>query len=293
MSSAASVSTMSRPFHQVDVFGTTPFSGNPLAVVSDADGLTTTQMKAISSWTNLSECTFLLPPTTSDADYRVRIFNLDKELDFAGHPTLGSAYAWLAAGGKSSQEGVVVQECGVGLIPVRYDDNQLAFAAPPLLQSGPVDPEFLDQVCGILGLGSDEVVESSWIDNGPGWVGVLLESADTVLSLAPDISRYSGEDSLDIGVIGPYPEGSEARFELRAFFSDASGQLREDPVTGSLNASAAQWLVASGRATPPYVASQGKRVGRTGRVTIDAIDDDLWIGGQVTIAITGTIETPF
>lgn len=280
---------MLKPFLQLDVFGVGPYSGNPLAVVADADGLTTEQMKAISEWTNLSECTFLLEPSTPDADYRVRIFNLALELTFAGHPTLGSARAWLATGGQPKRDRVVVQECGAGLVPVRHDGDHFAFAAPPLQRSGPLDDDLLEAVVAVLGISSD-VVDSSWIDNGPGWIGILLEDSDSVLELEPDISRYTGSERLDIGVVGPCPKDDEAAFELRAFFTDEQGALREDPVTGSLNASAAQWLVGTGRVHPPYVARQGTRLRRTGRITVDSADGELWIGGQAVIAISGEID---
>lgn len=279
-----------RRFHQVDVFGDGPFSGNPVAVVGDAAGVSTDEMRAISRWTNLSECTFLLPPQDPGADYRVRIFNLDIELPFAGHPTLGTARAWLATGGVPSREGVVVQECGIGLVEIRAFGDRLAFAAPPLRRSGPVEPDLLADVLAILGVDEHAVVDTAWVDNGPGWIGVLLADADDVLALEPDIARRIGQGHGDIGVVGPYRGGGHAAFELRAFFLDGAGQLREDPVTGSLNASVAQWLVATGRATPPYIASQGTRLSRRGRISVDTADGELWIGGATTVAVTGTIE---
>lgn len=275
-----------RTFRQVDVFGAEPCTGNPVAVVLDADGLDDEAMRRFSVWSNLSECTFVLPPRASGADYRVRIFSLDRELPFAGHPTLGTARAWLDAGGTPATPGVVVQECEAGLIPVRIDGDVLAFAAPPRVRSGSVDPALLTDLIGVLGVDPGTVMDAQWLDNGPGWVGLLLDSAQTVLDLRPDASAYPGP--WDIGVIGPHPADAETAFELRAFFTDGSGPVREDPVTGSLNASAAQWLIESGRATAPYVASQGTAIGRQGRVHVSSIDGNLWVGGRAEVVLTGT-----
>jgi PhzF family phenazine biosynthesis protein len=282
---------MRRRFQQVDVFSPDPFLGNPLAVVLDAEGLSTEEMQRFSRWTNLSETTFLLPPTSPEADYRVRIFTLAKELPFAGHPTLGSCHAWLEAGGVPRDAGRIVQECGAGLVPIRRDGHGLAFAAPPLLRTGPVDEAFVEQVAAVLGIGRREVVDAQWADNGPGWVAVLLNDARAVLALEPDFSRYSGDGSLDIGIVGPYPPDSECAWEVRAVFSDEQSGMREDPVTGSLNASLAQWLLATGRATAPYVASQGTRLGRRGRPRIgqDA-DGTVWVGGPAITCIRGEVE---
>ncbi|HEU0300908.1 MAG TPA: PhzF family phenazine biosynthesis protein [Longimicrobium sp.] len=282
---------MRRRFQQVDVFSPHPYSGNPLAVVVDGEGLTTEEMQHFSRWTNLSETTFLLPPTSPEADYRVRIFTLARELPFAGHPTLGSCHAWLAAGGVPRDAGRIVQECGAGLIPVRRGGHGLAFAAPPLLRGGPVDEAFLRQVAAVLGIGRGGIADAQWADNGPGWVAVLLQDAEAVLAVEPDFSRWSGEGSLDIGLVGPYPPGSECAFEVRAVFSDEQGAMREDPVTGSLNASLAQWLLASGRATAPYVASQGTRLGRRGRPRIEQdADGTIWVGGPAITCIQGEVE---
>lgn len=277
------------PFRQVDVFGEAPFTGNPLAVVLGADALDDAMMRRISVWSNLSECTFVLSPTVPGADYRVRIFSLEDELPFAGHPTLGTARAWLDAGGVPAASGVVVQECAGGLVPVRLDGDRLAFAAPPLIRSGPVDPDYLADVLAVLGVDPAMVVDAAWLDNGPGWVAVLLDSAATVLSLAPNASTRPG--SWCIGVIGPTPSGEHEAFEIRAFFSDATGALREDPVTGSLNAGAAQWLLASGRARAPYVARQGSALERLGRIHISVDADDIWVGGSVHLAVAGTLTT--
>jgi PhzF family phenazine biosynthesis protein len=282
---------MLRRFQQVDVFGSGPFSGNPLAVVLDAGGLSTEEMQRFSRWTNLSETTFLLPPTSPDADYRVRIFTLARELPFAGHPTLGTCHAWLEAGGVPRDPGVVVQECGAGLVPIRRGGHGLAFAAPPLLRSGPVDDALVAQLADVLRIDRREIVDTQWVDNGPGWVAVLLQDAARVLALEPDFTRYTGEGSLDLGLVGPYPEGAECAFEVRAVFSDEQGAMREDPVTGSLNASLAQWLLASGRATAPYVASQGTRLGRRGRPRIEQDPDGtVWVGGATVSPIRGEVD---
>lgn len=281
---------MRRRFQQVDVFSPVPFAGNPLAVVLDAQGLSTEQMRQFSEWTNLSETTFLLPPTTPEADYRVRIFALSRELPFAGHPTLGSCHAWLAAGGVPRDAGRIVQECGAGLVPIRRSEHGLAFAAPPLLRTGPVDEALVRNLAEVLRIGRDEIVDAQWADNGPGWVAVLLKDADAVLAVEPDFSRWGGEGPLDVGIVGPHPPGSECAWEVRALFSDA-GVLREDPVTGSLNASLAQWLLASGRATAPYVASQGTRLGRRGRPRMEQdADGTVWVGGPTHTCIQGEVE---
>ncbi|HEU4559402.1 MAG TPA: PhzF family phenazine biosynthesis protein [Longimicrobium sp.] len=282
---------MRRRFQQVDVFSPEPFLGNPLAVVLDAEDLSTEEMQRFSRWTNLSETTFILPPTSPEADYRVRIFTLARELPFAGHPTLGSCHAWLAAGGVPRDGDTIVQECGAGLVPIRRGEHGLAFAAPPLLRAGPVDDAFARRLAGVLGIPRREFVDVQWADNGPGWVAVLLEDADAVLAVEPDFSQWTGEGSLDIGIVGPYPPGSECAWEVRAVFGDEQGAMREDPVTGSLNASLAQWLLASGRATAPYVASQGTLLGRRGRprITQDA-DGTVWVGGPTITCITGDVE---
>lgn len=280
---------MARRLDLVDVFGREPLTGNPLAVVHDAGGLSTEEMQQITRWLNLSETAFLLPPTTPEADYRVRIFTLAGELPFAGHPTLGSCHAWLSAGHRQGSEGMVVQECGVGLVSIRTADR-LAFSAPPLLRQGPVDDSLMDEVIAVLGADPESVLDAGWVDNGPGWLGVLLDDADTVLALDPDFSRFAGDGTVEIGVVGPCPPGSETAFEVRAFFADQHGGMVEDPVTGSLNASLAQWLLARGTAAAPYVAGQGTRLGRSGRVHIDADPDGtVWVGGNTTTVVTGEL----
>jgi PhzF family phenazine biosynthesis protein len=277
-----------RPFQQVDVFSPEPLRGNPVAVVHDADGLTTEQMERFTRWTNLSEATFLLPPTDPEADYQVRIFYAAGELDFAGHPTLGSCHAWLRAGGVPRHRGTIVQQCPAGLVRIRETDAGLAFEAPPTQRSGPVGPSDLERIVAILGISSAEIVDSNWVDNGPGWVAVMLESAVAVLALQP---RADDGERVDIGVVGPYPPGSECAYEVRALFTDDRGDLIEDPVTGSLNASVAQWLVGSRHFTPPYIASQGTAIGRAGRPRISQdADGSIWIGGATHTLIQGSVE---
>jgi PhzF family phenazine biosynthesis protein len=275
---------MPRPFRQVDVFTATPYTGNPVAVVLDGEGLTTDEMQRFANWTNLSETTFVLPATAPAADYQVRIFTPVSELPFAGHPTLGTCHAWLSVPGNSSKADVVVQQCAAGLIPVRRTADGLAFAAPPLLRSGPVEEPLVRHVASVLGIDRAEILEAEWADNGPGWVAVLLASADAVLALRP------GFVDLDLGVVGPYPRGSPQAFEVRAFFPK-DGATVEDPVTGSLNASLAQWLLRTGRASVPYVASQGTALGRSGRVHV-ARDPDgtIWVGGGAVTCVSGQVE---
>jgi PhzF family phenazine biosynthesis protein len=275
---------VSSQFRQVDVFTETPYRGNPVAVVHDADGLETEEMARIASWTNLSETTFLLTPTDPSADYRVRIFTPVEELPFAGHPTLGSCHAWLEAGGGPAQEDVIVQECGAGAVSIRRTDDGLAFAAPPLLRSGPVEEELVGRVAETLGLDRDQILDAEWADNGPGWVAFLLDSAETVLGLRPSVLDQ------EVGVVGPLPAGSPEAFEVRAFFPK-DGVAVEDPVTGSLNASLAQWLLRTGRADAPYVARQGTALGRTGRVHVTQDPDGgVWVGGGTITCVTGQIE---
>jgi PhzF family phenazine biosynthesis protein len=275
---------MLREFRQVDVFATTPYQGNALAVVLDAEGLSTEQMSRFANWTNLSETTFVLEPDNDQADYRVRIFTPSQELPFAGHPTLGTCHAWLEAGGRPRTPGVVIQECGAGLVTISQDASSLRFAAPPLLRSGPVEEPLAERVAAILGIGRDEIVDLQWADNGPGWIAVLLASAEAVLAVRP------GATDLDIGIAGPYPPGGPAAFEVRAFVPK-NGATDEDPVTGSLNASLAQWLLATGRAQAPYLARQGTAIGRNGEVQITVgADGSVWVGGAVVTCVRGTVE---
>ena len=274
---------MRRPISEVDVFATTPYSGNPVAVVLDGEGLSTEEMQRFAHWMNLSETTFVLAPTMDDADYRVRIFTPVAELPFAGHPTLGTCHAWLERGGDGDRD-VVVQECAAGLVPVRNTPDGLAFSAPPLLRSGPVEEELVGRIATVLGIERSVIVDSQWVDNGPGWVAVLLGSAEQVLAVTPAF------DDLDLGLVGPYPEGEEAAFEVRAFFPK-DGTLVEDPVTGSLNASLAGWLLSTGRASVPYLASQGTVLGRSGRVAVSQdADGTIWVAGQTVTCVTGEVE---
>lgn len=284
-----------RAFKQVDVFTAQPYLGNPLAVVLDGRGLTTEQMQSFTNWTNLSEATFLLPPEHADADYKVRIFCPGRELPFAGHPTLGSCHAWLEAGNRPKRDHVV-QECGVGLVEIRRDGARLAFAAPPLRKGGPLDEADVALIARGLGVPRDDITGHAWCDNGPSWRGVMLRSAEQVLALKPDAAVLAG---LDIGVVGPrgkvgvvgsQPAGHETAFEVRAFFPGNNG-MAEDPVTGSLNAALAQWLIGAGLAPPEYVAAQGTALGRAGRVHVARDPSgDIWIGGESVTCIDGQVR---
>jgi PhzF family phenazine biosynthesis protein len=275
---------MQHRFQQVDVFTNVPYFGNPLAVVHDADDLATDEMERLARWTNLSETTFLLSPTTPEADYRVRIFTPSAELPFAGHPTLGSCHAWMSASGTNGRDGVVVQECAAGLVPIRRTPEGLAFAAPPVVRSGPVAESLVKRIASVLRIDRDEIVDAAWVDNGPGWVAAMLDGADAVLALRPGVVDF------ELGVVGAYPTGSPEAFEVRAFFPK-DGATAEDPVTGSLNASLAQWLIGSDRASAPYIASQGTLLGRRGRVHISRdADGTIWVGGGVVTCISGTVE---
>jgi PhzF family phenazine biosynthesis protein len=272
-----------RRFAQVDVFATDPYAGNPVAVVLDGDGLSTDEMQRFARWTNLSETTFVLAPEAPAADYRVRIFTPALELPFAGHPTLGTCHAWLAerAGGLPER---IVQECGAGLVTIAREAERLAFAAPPLVRSGPVEEPLVAHLAELLGIARGDIVDSQWVDNGPGWVAVLLADADAVLALRP------GTVDVDLGVVGPLPADAGEAVEVRAFFPK-DGATVEDPVTGSLNASLADWLLRTGRLHAPYVARQGTAVGRAGRVHV-ARDPDgtIWVGGATTTRIEGVVE---
>jgi len=274
-----------RPFQQVDVFTDELMLGNPVAVVHDADGLSTERMAAFARWTNLSETTFLLPPTDASADYRLRIFTPVRELPFAGHPTLGTARAWLEAGGIPARGAELVQECAAGLVRVRRDGLRLAFAAPPVLRDGPVDDAELEEVLRALRLAAGDVLAARWADNGPGWVALLLSDADTVLRLEPDRSAFGALDK--VGVVGAYPAGSDIAFEVRAFVPRVG--LGEDPVTGSLNASIAQWLIPAGLAPERYTAAQGTRLGRRGRIHVERLGTDIWVGGDTVLGVSGTV----
>lgn len=276
---------MGSRFHMVDVFGVGPVSGNPVAVISGAETLEAADMQRITLWFNLSETAFILPPTRAEADYRVRIFTLSGEIPFAGHPTLGSCHAWLEAGGVPKSETEVVQECPAGLVTIRRGQGRLSFAAPPLIRSGAPSAEELTDACQLLGVVPDEVIDAAWVDNGPGWLGIKLASAERVLSLNP--ARYWPR-RMDVGVIGPHAKGRDVAFELRAFFTDMQGTVIEDPVTGSLNASMADWLFNTGDATADYVAAQGTCLGRQGRIHIGRDSEGrTWVGGATRTQVAG------
>jgi PhzF family phenazine biosynthesis protein len=281
-----------RAYTVVDVFGAVPYAGNPVAVVLDGEGLSSEQMQGFAAWTNLSETTFVLPATVPEADYRVRIFTPVLELPFAGHPTLGTCHAWLQA--RSAQDGSrdpcggeasVVQECAAGLVRLRVQPGQIAFAAPPLLREGPVrDEPLLEHIAEALRIERAAIVDAEWADNGPGWVVVMLEHAEAVLAMRP------GYVDLDLGVVGPYPPGSPQAFEVRAFFPK-DGTSVEDPVTGSLNAAIAPWLLRSGRAQSPYIVSQGTVLGRSGRVHVERDEDGaVWVGGATITCVVGQVD---
>ena len=294
-----------RRFAQVDVFSAVPFHGNPVAVIVDADGLDEEQMARIANWTNLSETTFILPPDDPTADYRLRIFTPHRELPFAGHPTLGSAAAWLDAGGAPKHEDRIVQECGAGLVDIRRSPRRsgptdpdsptdptsgssetLAFAAPDRLRSGRLDDAYVDQIAVALGVDRAEIIGHQWADNGPGWAAVRLSSADQVLALTPD---FSAIPDAKLGVLGAHPDGAEHEYEIRAFVPGVG--VAEDPVTGSLNASVAQWLIGENLAPNSYTATQGTALGRSGVISITAEDDEIWVGGDTSICIRGTVHT--
>jgi PhzF family phenazine biosynthesis protein len=270
-----------RVFMQVDVFSETPHLGNPVAVVLEGFGLDPDAMQRFARWTNLSETTFVLPATHPDADYAVRIFDPNRELPFAGHPTLGTAHAWLTW--KGLQKTHVVQECAAGLVAIRRSGAYLAFAAPPLIRSGPADEELTCHLASILALARADIVEAEWVDNGPGWVAVMLRDAESALAVRP------GVVDLDVGVIGAHGRGSSFAYEVRAFFPK-DGATAEDPITGSLNASLAQWMIATGRHRAPYLVRQGTALGRKGAVHIDQTDDGtVWVGGATYTSITGEV----
>ena len=272
-----------RPFAQVDVFTDTPLMGNPVAVVLDGAGLSLEQMQTFTNWTNLSEATFVSPPTVPEADYAVRIFCPGRELSFAGHPTLGTCHAWLESGGAPRGD-VVIQECGAGLVRIRRSPgDRLSFAAPPRLRSGPLDDSDVDLLISGLGLRPADVKSHQWCDNGPGWMVLLLDSSSTLRNVRPDPSSIG---HLDIGLVAP-SDGPED-FEVRAFFPGNSG-VTEDPVTGSLNAAIGQWFRESGVATSSYTASQGTALGRHGVVYVDFEDENVWVGGECVTVVAGSV----
>lgn len=269
-----------RIFRQVDVFTKVPFLGNPLAVVLDGNDLSTEEMQGFTRWTNLSEATFVLPAVDPKADYRVRIFTGSGELPFAGHPTLGTCHAWLEAGG-TPHGSEIVQECGLGLVRISRMGGRLAFAAPPRRRSGAVGEEELVTICQALGINRSDIIDHSWCDNGPEWRAILLKSAEQVLALRPDPSILG---DIKLGIVGPH-SGGDCAFEVRAIYG-----TEEDPVTGSLNAAVAQWLIGEGHAPDRYVASQGAALGRAGRVHIERDPTgEIWVGGDTVTCIEGTV----
>ena len=274
----------SRSFAQVDVFTDTPLRGNPVAVILDAEGLSTAEMQTFCDWTNLSEATFLVPPHDPAADYAVRIFSPGREMPFAGHPTLGTCHAWLEAGGRPRSDDVIVQECGVGLVPIRRDADGLAFAAPERRRSGPLSADLVERLVAALQLEPAAVVGHQWCDNGPEWHALLLESAEQVLAVRPKADLIAG---LDVGIAGPHGAGGPADLEVRAFFTGNGGAIAEDPVTGSLNAALGQWLIPSGRMPRRYVARQGTALGRDGRVTVELNGGTTWVGGRTLTVLAG------
>jgi len=271
-------------FQQVDVFTAQPLRGNPLAVVHGADGWTDTQMQTFAHWTNLSETTFVMAPSHPEADYKVRIFTPKNELPFAGHPTLGTCHSWLSLGGVPTHDGVIKQECGIGLVGIKKAGGRLAFRAPPLTKAGPLNDVDLDRVSAALGVGKTDILAHQWVANGPNWCAVVLDSAQKVLDLTPDFAALSGDV---VGVVGPYPDGSECDLEVRSFVVPAG--INEDPVTGSLNAGLAMWLIPSGMMKDRYVASQGTILGREGRVYVEKLGEDIWVGGDVIICVDGQV----
>jgi PhzF family phenazine biosynthesis protein len=272
-----------RAFAQVDVFSAEPYLGNPVAVVLDGDGLDPEQMQRVARWTNLSETTFVLPPSSDEADYRVRIFTPDGELPFAGHPTLGTAHAWLEHGGAPRDTAFVLQECGAGLVRVRHDRGRLAFAAPPLVRTGDLDDSYVEEIASAFGIARDRVLAHQWVDNGPGWAVIRLATAQEVLELEPDLSQIP---TSMVGAIGAYPQGSAHAFELRTFAPRVG--VAEDPVCGSMNASVGQWLLGTGAISGSYRVSQGTRVGRRGEITITPDGEStVWVSGATTTLVRG------
>ncbi|WP_340375325.1 PhzF family phenazine biosynthesis protein [Streptomyces sp. SS7] len=279
------MSPRERPFAQVDVFSDTRYLGNPVAVVLDGDGVDERDMARLAAWTNLSETTFVVPPSSGEADYALRIFTPGGEIPFAGHPTLGTAHAWLEAGGVPRSPGTVVQECGAGLVPVRRSGTGLGFRAPRPRRTGPLDADHVDRIARALRVGRERIVAHQWVDNGPGWAAVRLASAAEVLALEPDDHHLR---HLMLGVVGPHPPGAPLSFEVRAFGLPAG--VREDPVTGSLHAGLAQWLIGDGTAPPAYRAGQGARLGRHGVVGVETQGEDIWVGGESVTCVRGTVH---
>ncbi|WP_327241632.1 PhzF family phenazine biosynthesis protein [Streptomyces sp. NBC_01320] len=274
-----------RSFMQVDVFSALPYRGNPVAVVLDGTDLSDQAMQRLACWTNLSETTFVLPPTVPEADYRLRIFTPQNELPFAGHPTLGSARAWLEGGGMPRHADRIVQECAAGLVTVRRSKDALSFAAPPRIRDGVLDDAYLNQIVAAFGITREQVLAHQWVDNGPGWAVIQLATAREVLALEPDLSLIP---AAMVGAIGAHPEGSEHHFEMRTFAPGAG--VPEDPACGSMNAAVGQWLTSTGAAPTTYRVSQGTRLQRAASIEITAeADGTVWVSGAATICIRGSI----
>lgn len=274
-------------FKQLDVFTNRPMLGNPLAVVLDADELSAERMAAFARWTNLSETTFLLKPNDPRADYRVRIFTTLSELPFAGHPTLGSCHAWLENGGTPKGD-EIIQECGIGLVRIRQMGGQLAFTAPPLLRSGIVDSDLIERMRQALRLEHGAILDARWVDNGPGWLALRLADRAGVLAIKPDYSKLEGQVVGVFAAWDPQRDGDEAQLEVRAFVPGDG--MPEDPVTGSLNAGIARWLLEDGLMPDSYIASQGTAMGRKGRVHVRRIGEDIWVGGETVTCIEGSVD---
>ncbi|TDU24564.1 PhzF family phenazine biosynthesis protein [Arthrobacter sp. JUb115] len=274
-----------RKYSEVDVFSPTAYLGNPLAVVHDAEGLASGQMQGFAKWTNLAETTFLMQPEDPAADYRVRIFSATQEFPFAGHPTLGSAFAWLKAGGVPKKKGRVIQECAAGLVEVRVEPPRLWFAAPPLTRYEPVAELLVQRIAEVLAIPREQIQDASWLVNGPEWIGVRLSSAQQVLALDPDPNALG---TLAIGVAGPQEPGAGTQFEVRAFVG--GDPVWEDPATGSLNAGLARWLADSGLAPERYIAAQGTAIGYQGRVHLRVEDGVVWVGGDVNSCVQGEVD---
>jgi PhzF family phenazine biosynthesis protein len=275
-----------RRFIQCDVFTSRPTRGNGLAVVVDGDGLSTETMQAFAAWTNLAETTFLMPPTVTTADYKVRIFTPAREMLFAGHPTLGSCASWLHTGGKPKSPGVVRQECGVGIVDIDISAEVPAFAAPATTVAA-LAPDKLAAITGALGLAADRIIRTAQLSNGPVWQVLQLASAADVL--AADSSKIRYPHFLGVGLIGAHPSESACQYETRML--GASSGMSEDPITGSLNAAIAKWMYGAGHWHGSVIIAQGTRIGREGRVHIrqDAAVDTVWIGGETQILIEGTL----
>lgn len=276
----------SRRFIQCDVFSPVPTQGNALAVVVEAEGLSDAVFKRFAAWTNLAETTFLLPPADPAADYKVRIFTPSREMPFAGHPTLGSCAAWLHSGGVPKEDGVVRQECGVGIVDIDISGEQFAFAAPPTTSASLPEAQ-RGAILEALDIAADDVLHAATLDNGPVWQVLHLKSAERVLAV--DASRVKWPAFDAIGLIGAHPAGAECEYEVR-MLAPSSG-MSEDPITGSLNAAIACWMQAEDRLPQPVTVAQGTKIDRHGRVAIRPQGDGgrILIGGDTHVVVDGTV----